>query len=146
MYGKRIVDKKEEKQASNFKAYNIYPNKDFNYALLNDSSVTFLKENNKVKTNIWNIKYVPYKIVVNAKKVLNWSIQNKRKVNYIDNLYKIPYNYKVKVGKFRFTPKIPKGLKLSKENYEIELIPYGSAKVRITIFPKIKVSDNYVNK
>ena len=90
---------------------------------------------------MWDIKNVPFKIKVEAKKVLNWQLKLKRKIKYIDNLYKIPYNYIEKKGKFVFTPKFPKKLKISHEKYEIILVPYGCAKIRISIFPKERKSD-----
>ena len=139
--GHRVVDILETKQNNKFKAYNIYPNKDFNYILLNNNNFKFIKEPIKTNTNMWDIKNVPFKIKVEAKKVLNWQLKLKRKIKYIDNLYKIPYNYIEKKGKFVFTPKFPKKLKISHEKYEIILVPYGCAKIRISIFPKERKSD-----
>lgn len=141
MKGKRLVDESETKQNKTFKAYNIYPNESFNYALIENSKVKFITKEIKENTNLWDLKNVPYQIEIQAKKVLNWQLKAKRTVNFVDNLYKKPYNYINKRGKFVFTPKIPKKLRLSKEDYTITLVPYGCAKVRITIFPIAKVCE-----
>lgn len=136
MYGVRRVDELEEKQTADFKAYNIYPNMDFNYTICEDEPIEFVHTNNFDSNDVWNIEKTPFKINVKAKKVLNWKIKTIKNVRYIDNLYNVPYAYKERHGSFRFTPKFPQNLKLSEEKYNISLIPYGCAKVRIAIFPK----------
>lgn len=57
------------------------------------------------------------------------------------NLYERPWKKELKKGKFLFTPRIPDEKKLEKmelsEKTAITLVPMASAKVRLTIFPKI---------
>lgn len=140
MKGTRIIDVNETKQTKDFKAYNIYPNKNFNYAIKEDTTFKIIKQNKRLKHNPWDINFTPIKLYVEAKKVLNWKILHKNKIRYINNLYHRPYTYYTLKGDFNFTPAFPssKSIQFSNKDYKICLVPYGCAKVRISYFPKIK--------
>ena len=139
MKGERIIDTKETKCTKDFPAYNIYPDKAWNYGMCADiSQVGFTK--NAMSDTPWNMDNAPFNITVTARKINGWELQNKRKINWIST-HRIPIKLKQKVGKFTFTPRLPTQKFIEKNGlgkYEkIKLVPMACAKVRLTILPKI---------
>jgi len=143
MRGQRLVDTLEKNQTPEFPAYNIYPDKDWNYTLCTDpediKSIKF--EKRQINGNPWDIDSTPYTIKVSARKVNGWTLARKNKVNAVHNLYERPWKLDVQKGKFTFTPRFPSKDAIRKnglgEKEVITLVPMAAAKVRLTIFPKV---------
>lgn len=140
MKGDRQIDENEPHSSPDFPAYNIYPDKPFNYAILPEEGLTFEKA--PVKEYPFTIENTPFTIRVKARKVNSWKIKKRNSIDPVYNLYTRPWVREHKTGKFIFTPRYPASKKslLSEGLGEIEtitLVPYGAAKVRVTVFPKL---------
>lgn len=140
MKGDRQIDEKEDRCSKDFPAYNIYPDKPFNYGILPEEGLTFEKA--PVPTRPWSIEDTPFTIKVKARRVHSWKIKKRNSIDPVYNLYTRPWVREHKEGRFTFTPRYPASKKalLSKglgEPETITLVPYGAAKVRVTVFPKL---------
>ena len=140
MKGDRRIDETEERSSKDFPAYNIYPDKPFNYAILPEEGLSFEKA--PVPTRPWSLEDAPLTVKVKARQVHSWRITRKKVIEPVYNLYTRPWVRERKEGNFTFTPRYPASKKalLSKglgEKETITLVPYGAAKVRITVFPKL---------
>ncbi len=140
MKGDRQIDEQEERSSADFPAYNTYPDKPFNYAIVPEEGLQFEKA--PMTENPWSIEQTPLTITCKARKVHSWKITHKNFIEPVYNLYTRPWVRERKEGKFTFTPRYPASKKalLSQGLGELEtitLVPYGSAKVRITVFPKL---------
>ena len=95
-----------------------------------------------VPTRPWSLEDAPLTVKVKARQVHSWRITRKKVIEPVYNLYTRPWVRERKEGNFTFTPRYPASKKtlLSKglgEKETITLVPYGAAKVRITVFPKL---------
>lgn len=140
MKGDRRIDETEERSSKDFPAYNIYPDKPFNYAILPEEGLQFEKA--PVPTRPWSLEDAPLTVKVKARQVHSWRITRKKVIEPVYNLYTRPWVRERKEGNFTFTPRYPASKKalLSKglgEKETITLVPYGAAKVRVTVFPKL---------
>lgn len=144
MMGDRRIDEKERRSTKKFPAYNIYPDKDWNYAICTDEKslreVKF-ERRGEVTDTPWSLDSVPMCITIPAKKVKGWELTHRKKVNAVHNLYTRPWKLDVQKGDFTFTPRFPSAAAMEKnglgETEEITLVPMAAVKVRLTIFPKI---------
>ena len=138
MKGDRQIDEKEERSTKEFPAYNIYPDKPWNYALVADTDPEFV--NAEAGENPWSIEGTPFSIKVTARRVPAWKLKKKTVIHPVYNLYTRPWKREEKKGNFLFTPPYPKRKTMETaslgEKETITLVPYGCAKVRVTVFPK----------
>lgn len=144
MKGERIVDEKEERATKDFPAYNIYPDKPWNYAICTGESADRALKVNKaaeMSDEPWDVNTTPITITVDAREVKGWKLKHCKKIKVVKELYKRPWDMKEEVGDYTFTPRHPSAESIAKnglgEVERITLVPYGAAKVRLTIFPKI---------
>jgi len=72
----------------------------------------------------WDIANAPLKIKVPAKKIKNWALHN-------------TYNDQFKQDMLQ-TPAFPDEIITESETEYLELVPYGSTLLRLTVFPKVK--------
>ena len=139
MKGDRKVDEKETNQTPDFPAYNTYPDQPFNYALV--PGQTFTLHKTAPGENPFAIEGTPYSITVKARRVPAWKITAKKKIYPVHNLYIRPWKREEKTGRFVFTPRYPTRATMKKAQLgpeeSITLVPYGAAKVRVTVFPAI---------
>lgn len=136
------------KSTETFPAYIVTTTSPWNYAL--DLENSNLEEQVEIifhdwNDNPWSTKTAPISIKVPAKQIPSWKIIEKDTVLYAMNT-PVQKNGKTvwreksdfqKKGDFRFTPALPSPELLTKTDsvVHITLIPYGSAKLRVTIFP-----------
>lgn len=116
-----------ERATTEFPAIERRPNSDWNYALN-------LYEDEKqaieiIETNTtgypWDNGNSPIRIKVPVKKVTNWKMKK-----VLDE----------KMNKsFLTTPEFPDEIQTESESEQIELVPYGSTQLRLTVFPEVKV-------
>lgn len=148
----RIPNPADPRSNKDFPAYEFYPASEWNYALAIDTNkleeqVKFIRTENK-NVNPWEVPQM--KMIVPVKKVDDWKIILENDVireqgvaifkddKQVD--WKFEPNHHVN-GEFLFTPPLPskEDLLKSKANKTeyIELVPYGCAKLRVTIFPLV---------
>ncbi len=143
MYGKREIDTAEINSSKDFPAYNIYPDKKWNYGLCTDGdSLNEIKiVKGEMSDHPFSVDTAPIKIEVNAKEIFGWKFQKKNVIRPVYNLYTLPWKREKKEGKFTFTPPLPSDDFIKKhglgEVEKITLVPYGAAKVRLTVFKKV---------
>jgi len=145
MWGKRIVDTQDSRSSVDFPAYNIYPDRDWNYALDIEEGTLDAEAfccSPEIGDEPWHIDRVPCRITVKARKVNKWTLLHRRKVRYVENLYVRPWNRVEKEGDFVFTPRLPSEAHIRRYGYGEEetltLVPMGCAKVRLTVLPKVE--------
>jgi hypothetical protein len=141
MYGKREKIETESKYNDTFPTYNIYPDKEWNYALCTgEESVKKIRFVEKpIEGNPWDIRYTPNKIFVPAKKVNGWELEKHKRIKRFKDSPLVNKNTEILTGQFTFTPELPSKAfieenGLGKEEM-IELVPYACAKLRLTLFP-----------
>ena len=140
MKGDRCIDEKEEKSTKDFPAYNIYPDKPWNKAICESSTLT-VNAAAPMSDEPWSVEGAPVTISVDAREVKGWKLKHANKVKVVHGLYILPWETVEENGDYTFTPRFPSRGFMEKnglgERERIELVPYGAAKVRLTIFPKI---------
>ena len=138
----RQIDKGDPKSSRKFPAWNMYPASRWNYAL--DVDRHNLKEIEVVRrpvgANPWSIESAPIQLRIPARRVRNWQIVRKKQIASET----IPVGVRKLSGNFAFTPALPEtgtlAKRLSKKTEMISLIPYGCTNLRVTIFPKCRLS------
>lgn len=141
MYGKRENISRDDEYDKSFPTFNIYPDKAWNYALcVSDEDIKNIKyTENPIKGNPWDIRTVPNKIIVPAKRINGWTLERHKKIKRYKESPLVNRNTEIITGDFTFTPKIPsKSFVKTKELGKmemIELVPMGCAKLRLTVFP-----------
>lgn len=137
MYGDRKIDKEDPNSSPEFPAYNIYPDKPWNYTICTDKeslSCYKFKKNNS-GGYVWDIRTVPYSISAPAKMINGWKLKNRHIVTCGATLKR----YK-RSGDFIFTPRFPTKEFVNKHGYgeteNITMVPMATAKIRLTVFPK----------
>ena len=141
MYGKRENISRDDEYDKSFPTFNIYPDKAWNYALcVSDEDIKNIKyTENPIKGNPWDIRTVPNKIIITAKRINGWTLERHKKIKRYKESPLVNRNTEIITGDFTFTPKIPsKSFVKTKELGKmemIELVPMGCAKLRLTVFP-----------
>ncbi len=112
-----------------FPIYRIEPDKKWNYAIAGGTPVY-----TKGTETVWNVKSDLPSVTVKAREIKNWKISVKKKIKCIN----CKYENIEKVGKWRLTPTLPRKDRcvLDEAETSIKLVPYGAAKVRMTVLPK----------
>lgn len=136
-FGDRQIDLEEEKSTKDFPAYNIYPNEKWNYGIPKNSeiSVNYREMTDKPFT----VDTAPITLEVDAREIKNWTLEKHKTV-----FSSRGENGELAVlkGNFQFTPKLPNDKFIEKnglgELEKITLVPYGCAKVRLSILKDLK--------
>ncbi len=135
------LDKTEKRATEDFPAYNMRPLTDFNYALVREGleQAEFIR----YKENIpgFNSDSPPVGLKVKAIRLPGYDLkicdEIEREIPVSTGERKV---VKVK-GNFVFTPQLPDKsvvtAAVNGEQEEILLVPYGAAKLRVTVFPYI---------
>lgn len=146
------VDAKEEritdewKTTEEFPAFNLYPISDWNYALCEDTDFVF-EDTNSGTASPWVSHECPISIKVKAKKLNGWELERTNTVYWYKNVNRLenkiyPWQRRYKKGDFAFTPRIPDDDYIKENVAEdietIKLVPMGSTRLRLTLFPKAK--------
>ena len=140
------IDAEDRRSTPAFPAWNLYPASEWNYALA-------LDEDNLDQVEVirlaytpepWRLTDAPVVLRVPARKVNGWEIVDTDSVvseSWHDGVFKEG----ILKGRFRLTPPLPDPKELPKmlgEDIEmIRLVPYGCAKLRVTIFPEAAPPD-----
>ncbi len=143
---------KDARSSHAFPAYHLYADSEWNYALVLEEGD--LKHQVEVihrdwNDNPWSIDTAPIALRVPARKVPSWKIIRQDTVFYAMNVpqqvnRKTRWREKSdfqKTGDFSFTPPLPVATDLTPSMGPLEMItmvPYGSTKLRITIFPQVQ--------
>ena len=146
------VDAKEElitnewKTTEEFPAFNLYPNSEWNYAICPDTDFIF-EDAQSGTDSPWVSTECPLSIKVKAKKIKDWDLERTNTVYWCRGTNRIPHKYypwprNYLRGDFAFTPRIPDDEyiknNLAEEVETIKLVPMGSTRLRLTLFPKAK--------
>lgn len=118
---------KDKTSGENYPSYNIYPLGEWRYAILGD----YRYSAGEVTDGLYSSSLPS--ITFSARRILNLS-PDKRDGHYEKG--RRSYTF----GEYTFTPRLKptSRLKLSPTEKTIKLIPYGMAKLRMTVFNKIK--------
>lgn len=134
--------------------HNVYPKSPWNYAL--DIDIKNVSRNIQVTENPWHddqpwsANEPPIALTVPAKRVLGWELDRRTEIEleggiddpgitHLGNDAKYDEPRLKRIGDFVFTPQLPvassRSVELAKEIEMVTLVPYGCAKLRLTIFP-----------
>ena len=137
-------------------AWNVYPKSPWNYGL--DLDPEHLDEHIEVSQNNWrdehpwNSNQPPIELMVPARRVIGWDLDREKEIVLEGGIHDpgiVPLEYDFKYddprwkrqGDFVFTPQLPtqsgSQIKLADERETLTLVPYGCAKLRLTIFPRV---------
>ena len=110
-----------ERSTVGFPAFEMQPEGFWNYALsITNGDITV--EQTEGSGYPWDEGNAPIKLKVPVKRVLNWKMKRVPDDNLSEMVFK--------------TPPIPQSPELNDEIEYIELVPYGSTTLRITVFPE----------
>jgi hypothetical protein len=136
-------------------ARNVYPKSLWNYALdldiENAGRKTQVTENTWHDDQPWSAKEPPVTLMAPAKRVAGWELDRKTEIELeggIDDAGIVPLGNDTeyddprlkRTGDFVFTPQLPTAgngsTELAEQTEMVALVPYGCAKLRLTIFPQ----------
>jgi hypothetical protein len=135
--------------------HNVYPKSPWNYALdinaKNAASAIRITQNEWNEDAPWSTSEPPIQLQVPARRVVGWDLDRPSEIvleGGIDDPGFVPKEYDTKYddprwsrkGDFAFTPQLPTqssaGIQIAGETELVTLVPYGCAKLRLTIFPR----------
>jgi hypothetical protein len=135
---------------------NVYPKSSWNYALdihaENAASAIRVTQNEWPEDAPWSASAPPIQLQVPARKVIGWDLDRPSEITVeggIEDPGVVSTEYDTKYddpgwlrkGDFAFTPQLPtksdSRIRLSDETEFVTLVPYGCAKLRVTIFPRV---------
>jgi hypothetical protein len=126
-------------------ALNAYPRGPWNYAL--DIDAENASEKVQVKEMEWQDDHpsstsAPAIVLrIPARRVIGWELEKKTEIAQQGEWYH-PASMHTSKGHFVFTPQLPAGsglpVKLAEKTEMVTLVPYGCARLRLTIFPRAK--------
>jgi uncharacterized protein len=131
---------------------NVYPKSPWNYALdidLNNASAKAkLSEKEWSDENPWSANDPPILLEVPARRLVGWELDRKQEIvleGGIDDPGLVPIkgnsSQMSRKGSFVFTPDLPtsetSGLELESSQEMVTLVPYGCARLRVTVFPTV---------
>jgi hypothetical protein len=135
---------------------NVYPKSPWNYALEinaeNVGSAARVTENEWHEDAPWSSNEPPIQLQVPARRVIGWDLDRPSEIvleGGIDVPGLLPNGYDKRYddprwllkGDFAFTPQLPNksgsGIRLAEETELVTLVPFGCAKLRLTIFPRV---------
>lgn len=128
---RREIDKTDERSNEAFPAYNMYPEFEWRYAMARKESVTYI---NGVGGYYTKKKDLP-KLRVKGYHLPDWDYEYVKRVQRCVNLYD-KINEEIEIAT-TFTPHFPAVKKETSEETILELYPYGTCKLRLTVFPVI---------
>lgn len=142
MYGKRVPSALEKPLLDGFPVNDFSPDKDWNYALVSDNPQDYkLCRSKPSDNNVWDIRECSLKIKCPAVKIKDWKLEHFTQVEgftFEDGIH--PVRPFVRNGNYTFTPHFPRKNTLTPDRIgdreEIELVPMGLAKLRMTVFMK----------
>lgn len=137
-------------------ANNVYAKSAWNYALdidvTNVSSRVHETASDWQEEHPWSRSAPPIKLRVPARRLIGWELEKHKEITLeggVDVPGLVPLNasakdgptrFKLK-GDFVFTPQLPTQptatIRLASETEMVTLVPYGCAKLRVTIFPHV---------
>ena len=122
-----------ERSTKEFPAVERSPNSDWNYALnFSDEKTNDFEIIETGATGYpWDNGNSPIKIKVPVKKVTNWKLKE-----VVDKEHNTS---------FLTTPEFPEELQFEETSEQVELVPYGSTQLRLTVFPEVMVKFPKVN-
>ncbi|MBP5274464.1 MAG: glycoside hydrolase family 127 protein [Abditibacteriota bacterium] len=136
-------DPSDDRFTPDFPAQKAYPKSPWNYALALDEP-DFINRIKVVKKETkgmpWSPETCPVELYAPAKRVPGWkAIKAREAIGYFPVEGKEGLHPVKKTGDFTFTPPLPslavRAACRKQETETVKLIPYGAAKLRITIFP-----------
>ena len=138
-------DPSDVRYSPDFPAQKAYPASPWNYALATDlpdfiGSIKVVKKDTRGMP--WSPDTCPIELFAPARRVPGWKAVKRREViGYFPVAGKPGLQPVKKTGDFTFTPPLPSaGVRAAGKKQKTEtvrLIPYGAAKLRITIFPEL---------
>jgi len=119
-----------ERSTKEFPAVERRANSDWNYAInLSDEETNDFEIIETGTTGYpWDTGNSPIKIKVPVKKVTNWELKE-----VVDKEHNTS---------FLTTPEFPEELQLEETSEEVELVPFGSTQLRLTVFPDTHLKSN----
>lgn len=137
-------------------AHNVYPKSAWNCALDIEPEIAAgaiqVIQNDWRDEAPWSTSEPPITLQVPARRVLGWGLDRPNEIvleGGIDDPGLVAKEYDAQYddprwsrkGDFAFTPQLPGkldgGLRLSEESEMVTLVPYGCARLRLTIFPRV---------
>lgn len=135
-------------------AHNVYPRSPWNYALdvdtANASEKVQVIQSEVLEERPWRLKEPGIVLRVPARRLMGWDLDRRKEVILEGDsgdpaLILSDKNHgngcATRKGEFVFTPQLPSrgfpGLRLADNAETVTLVPYGCAKLRLTIFPKV---------
>ena len=130
MKGRREIDTEEPKSSAQFPAYNIYPDRQWRYCIMEEPTYIPCQE-----AAAFDLDTPLPCLEVSVEEIKNWNLEKRTRVRNYFNLYEKLYHYKK--GNFTFTPKLLSNQKIvldDNSRQTIRLYPYGACKLRMTVF------------
>ncbi len=130
VYSLPISAKKEvvegyERSTEDFPAWSLTPKSQWQFGLLDTQiDAEFVEESTQGYP--WDEGNSPIKIIVRGQKVKQWELEK-----FYDDYHK---------SDMTLTPAFPEELHITGQTEELELVPYGSTMLRLTVFPSLSAN------